>query len=212
MRFATLCFGIFALFTPAMSMADATGGNAAAGKAAYASCQVCHGLNAEGNQALNAPALARQSDWYLQRQLMNFRKGIRGSHPQDTYGAQMQPMAVSLASDQAVIDVVAYIKTLKKIPTPITLKGDNKNGKDYYNMVCGACHGPAAEGNVLLNSPRLAGIDDWYLVRQFMNFKQGIRGRHADDKYGKQMAAMTKALPGEKEVRDVVSYIRSLEN
>jgi hypothetical protein len=30
----------------------------------------------------------------------------------DTTGAQMRPMAMTLANDQAVADVVAYIKTL----------------------------------------------------------------------------------------------------
>ena len=43
------------------------------------------------------------SDWYIERQLQNFRKGIRGSHPQDFNGAQMASMARVVADDQAIV-------------------------------------------------------------------------------------------------------------
>jgi cytochrome c oxidase subunit 2 len=52
------------------------------------------------------------SDWYLKRQLQNFRQGLRGAHPQDFNGAQMALMARSLADEQAVNDVVAHIDAL----------------------------------------------------------------------------------------------------
>jgi cytochrome c553 len=59
------------------------------------------------------PRLAGQSDWYLVRQLQNYRKGLRGYDPRDIFGNQMKPMAMTLASDQAINDVVAYINTLQ---------------------------------------------------------------------------------------------------
>ena len=52
------------------------------------------------------------TDWYLVRQLQNFRDGIRGSHPEDAYGDQMRMMADIFANDQAINDVVAYLNTL----------------------------------------------------------------------------------------------------
>ena len=55
------------------------------GKTLYNICTACHGPNAEGNSALNAPANAGQDPWYLTRQLKNFRAGIRGAHPDDTF-------------------------------------------------------------------------------------------------------------------------------
>lgn len=82
------------------------------GKAAYAICLACHGERAQGQQALNAPALAHQADWYLVSQIKKFRAGLRGTHPGDATGAQMRPMAMALADDQAVVDVVAYIRSL----------------------------------------------------------------------------------------------------
>ncbi|MFN0002879.1 MAG: c-type cytochrome [Pseudohongiellaceae bacterium] len=89
-------------------------GDAVKGKAYFATCGACHGAAAEGMEALNAPKLAGQESWYIVRQLQNFKKGIRGANPLDTYGLQMAPMSQLLADDQAMEDVAAFIKTLAK--------------------------------------------------------------------------------------------------
>jgi cytochrome c oxidase subunit 2 len=52
------------------------------------------------------------TDWYLARQLQNFKDGIRGAHPTDYYGYQMGLMANVLQDEQAIKDLVAYINTL----------------------------------------------------------------------------------------------------
>jgi len=90
------------------------GGNAARGAQLFATCIACHGPDAAGNQALNAPPLTHLSDWYMIKQLQKFRAGIRGTDPKDTYGLLMRPMALTLSDDQAVKDVVAHILTLSK--------------------------------------------------------------------------------------------------
>lgn len=89
-------------------------GDAARGQQLYAVCSTCHGQNAEGSQEMNAPALAGREEWYLARQIENFRSGARGTDPKDTFGLQMAPMAKVLADKQAVDDVVAYLSSLKK--------------------------------------------------------------------------------------------------
>jgi cytochrome c oxidase subunit 2 len=89
-----------------------TNGDAAAGQPLYGTCATCHGAEAQGNEALGAPALAGQNDWYLFAQLKNFKAGYRGTHADDTYGAQMVPMAAALADDTAILNVVSYINTL----------------------------------------------------------------------------------------------------
>ena len=87
-------------------------GNPIKGKALYTTCIACHGNNGKGNKLLNSPSLANQYPWYLYRQLKGFQAGYRGTNPKDTYGAQMRPMSMTLTSDEAVHDVVAYILTL----------------------------------------------------------------------------------------------------
>lgn len=79
----------------------------------YANCAVCHGADGEGIWAMNAPALAGQSDWYLVTQLKNFREEIRGAHRMDLYGDQMMMLADVLSTDEDINDVVAYLNTLR---------------------------------------------------------------------------------------------------
>jgi cytochrome c oxidase subunit 2 len=76
-------------------------------------CGACHGASGEGIRAMNAPRLRGMSDWYLATQLKNFRQGIRGTHPQDLYGPQMALMSATLADQQAVNDLVAYVNSLR---------------------------------------------------------------------------------------------------
>lgn len=184
--------------------------DATAGKTLYANCQACHGTRGEGNISMNAPSLTQLDAIYLKRQLQNFKAGIRGGDPRDSRGSQMRAMAATLADETAIDNVVAYIESLPNTRTAATVKANVNNGRDYYSMVCGSCHGPKAEGNSALNAPALAGVDDWYLVQQFELFRAGIRGSHADDKYGAQMKMMARALPTEQIVRDVVTYINTL--
>ena len=87
-------------------------GDPVRGKKLYETCSACHGETAKGIWATNAPRLSNMSDWYMARQLQHFRDGIRGVHPQDFHGAQMRSMARTLADDQAVADVLDYIRTL----------------------------------------------------------------------------------------------------
>ena len=83
------------------------------GEAFYKVCAACHGEDGAGNSDTQAPRLAGQHPWYLERQLRNFRAGIRGADTADVNGFMMRPMANGLPDDQAVIDVVAYIGTLR---------------------------------------------------------------------------------------------------
>ena len=81
------------------------------GKSLYTTCAACHGAAGQGIWSTNAPRLAHRDDWYLARQLQDFQQGIRGTHPQDFYGAQMVLMAKILPDDRAINDLLAYLHT-----------------------------------------------------------------------------------------------------
>lgn len=83
------------------------------GKTLYAVCSTCHGTEGQGMQEMNGPALAGREEWYLKRQLQNFKSGARGSDSRDIYGLQMAPMAQLLQDDEAIADVVAYLNSLE---------------------------------------------------------------------------------------------------
>ena len=185
-------------------------GDAAAGKPLYAVCAACHGLQAEGNPALHAPKLSGQGDWYLHRQLKNYKQGARGTHDKDVFGKMMAPMAATLANDTAIDNVSAYIMTLPDNPAPATVTGNANKGQNLYVTTCGTCHGPNGRGVQQMNAPGLKGMSDWYLVTQLKNFKQGIRGAHPKDMYGPQMALMAATMNDDQAINDLVAYINTL--
>lgn len=177
----------------------------------YQACIACHGANGEGNPAMNAPRLAGQDTAYLQRQLNNFKSGMRGADPADAIGQQMRAMVNTLANEQAIAAVADYAAQLKSpILTETSVENaDLRNGEVQYNSACGACHGGKAQGNAALNSPMLAGLDRAYLIRQFDNFKNGLRGAHPEDRLGRQMAMMATTLSKPDDVRDVMAFIQA---
>jgi len=77
-----------------------------------AKCGACHGGQAQGNEAFKAPRLSGQSTEYLQRQMQNFVKGIRGSHSEDKLGRQMAMMAKTVT--EAELKDIIYFISLQK--------------------------------------------------------------------------------------------------
>ena len=64
-------------------------------------------------QATNGAPLVGLSDWYLYRSLRKYQTGVRGSDPRDTDGAVMRGMAMVVADEQAMKDVIAHIMTFQ---------------------------------------------------------------------------------------------------
>jgi len=187
----------------------ASAADVAAGKSAYAVCAACHGQNGEGNLAMNAPKIAGQEGWYIKRQLDAYKSGMRGTGSGDVYGMQMRPMAMAVADDTAVENLIAYVGTMPVAKPEATISGDAAAGKGAY-AVCAACHGQNAEGNEQLGGPRLAGLNDWYLARQIQNYNSGSRGYDSKDIFGSQMKPMAATLNSDAAINNVVAYINSL--
>lgn len=98
---------------PPASPASANKGDASRGEDYYVNiCSACHGGKAQGNDALGAPALTGLNDWYLRSSYQSYLDGVRGSHPDDFYGAQMSRLAPALADTDDIDDVIAFIATL----------------------------------------------------------------------------------------------------
>jgi cytochrome c oxidase subunit 2 len=87
--------------------------------------------------------------------------------------------------------------------------GDPAAGQAQY-AVCAACHGMEGEGNQLLNAPKLAGQEPWYLKTQLTYYKEGVRGTHQDDIYGQQMAPLAATLATPASLNNVIAYIGTL--
>ena len=70
---------------------DAPAADLPRGDVLYALCTQCHASNGAGNSEVLAPAIAGMPAWYIERQLVNFKSGIRGLHAEDDDPALLQP-------------------------------------------------------------------------------------------------------------------------
>ena len=207
---ALLALGLLSILVGCEKTPQSDTAAMAAASGAYRTCAACHGATGMGNTALQAPALVNLDEDYLLRQVENFRDGIRGRHPEDRWGQQMSDQASLLKDEAAVAAVVAQIGTFEDLAPAATFEADLVRGKGLYEATCGACHGPGGEGIPALSAPSLRGIDDWYLVRQYQNFRDGIRGTHEDDEPGQQMQRMGQVLKSEQDIQSVSAWLLSL--
>ena len=175
----------------------------------YKQCLPCHGADAGGNANLKAPSIAGLPAWYIERQLLDYQKGIRGKHPDDIPGMRMRAMSKTVQS-QRVKPVAEYIAAMPAVALNTTVKGNVDVGQQLF-AVCSACHGEKAEGNEALNAPPLKIMNDWYQVTQLNNYKTGARGYHPEDIHGATMKGMASTLVDDQAVLDVVSYINTLK-
>jgi cytochrome c oxidase subunit II len=173
-------------------------------------CTVCHGAQMKGNRVIEAPRLSGMDAGYIERQLHGFKKGWRGTHENDTAGMEMRPMAAILR-EREIAAAARYVNSVNSELPPATVEGNAARGEDLY-ATCAACHGANAEGVKELGAPALAGLNDWYLVTQLVNFRDGTRGSHPGDTYGAQMRAAATVLTDDAAVQDVVSYITTLQS
>ena len=185
-----------------------------------AGCESCHGTDGRGNPRIDAPVLAGLSAAYLARQLDGFRRGYRGSHPEDIEGREMRPMVEELAG----ADLAAVVAWLASLSAPEPAEGaraagdaaggveapggDPARGRILY-AACAVCHGRSGEGDDALAAPRLAGQASWYTVRQLRKFIDGVRGSHPDDTSGASMRASVADL-APLDAADIVAWIETL--
>ncbi len=172
-----------------------------------ADCVLCHGTDGRGNEAVAAPRIAGMEPWYLERQLVAFRRGWRGTHAADDQGREMRPMAVMLDAEH-VGSVAAWFAAREAPPPQPTLTGNVDRGRQHYSL-CAQCHGVRGEGKQSLGAPALAGQNDWYLARQLHLYRSQYRGQVREDSYGMQMLAMVGTLVDDQAVLDVVAFINT---
>ena len=176
----------------------------------YVFCTVCHGVQLKGNPLIEAPRISRMETWYVERQLHAFKKGWRGRHERDLNGMEMRPMAEAL-SDEDIDAVAAYVHSVDSERPAKTVQGNAGNGRAFYAS-CAVCHGADGEGIKALGAPSLTGVNDWYLVTQVKNFRDGTRGGSPGDTYGAQMRAAAQILTDDQAIFDVVSYVSTLSS
>lgn len=196
----------------------------------FAVCGLCHGDKGQGNIRRDGPALAGLEPWYLKLQMHNFKDGIRGTQTGDVPGHVMYLARGMLRDDKTIESLAEYISQLEPgVPLAANAVGerpyvwespyarldasiepDAAAGEKTYATVCVACHGADGQGDEALGAANLTFLHEPYMIRQLKYFRDGIRGSHARDIRGQQMAAMAKTLTDEQAIADVAAYIAGL--
>ena len=166
----------FAAVGPTHTLAE---GDAAAGKAASATCSACHG--ADGKAILpEYPNLAGQHASYIAKQLTDYRDGNRQN-------ALMSPMAAAL-TDQAILDLAAYYASMPEI-SGVASEDNLELGQNLFRggvtsagiASCTGCHGPAGAGNPAAAYPSLVGQNKAYMIAQLKMFRSGERNNDPNE-------------------------------
>lgn len=209
MNFCGRILVLVCLLFSVQAYSEPNSANSGRGKALFNLCISCHGLNGQGNPEIGAPSIAGLPQWYIETELRNFMSGARGLHPSDDAGNRMRPMARTI-TPQDIPLVAAYVSALQPYKPVATVGGNAEKGKTYF-AVCISCHGQKGEGNPAVHAPPLKNSNDWYLVRQLVNFKSQIRAYDGTkDAMGMTMRGMASTLPNEEAMKDVITYAQSL--
>ena len=191
-------------------VAEVLKGNAQRGQALSATCIGCHGTDLNGDDGRKSPALAAQNDWYIITQMQKYKHGVRGADVSDVNAMAMKDISDKLNSQQ-MADIAAYIKSnFKGKKHKISLGGDPVKGKQLY-VACVACHGTEGQGNPQIKSPKLTGLQDWYIFESLKKFKSKERGNGEGDMQGKLMQTSVMMLQDEQAMKDVAAYLSTLE-
>ena len=175
-------------------------------------CAACHGATGEGGIGvpLALPSFqASISDDYVRQTIRLGRAG------------RIMPAFVQLPPDE-IDAIVRYVRSWNKHPAVIyssaPVAGNPVHGKQLFGNYCAACHGANAEGGkgtgVTFSRPRdlpimapalhnpgfLASASDAMIKATLMNGREGT-----------PMVSFLKRGLKEKDINDLVSYLRSLE-
>ena len=177
-------------------------------------CAQCHGLNAEGNDLLNAPTLASQSSLYISEQLHKFKKGIRGGDAKvDAVASLMSQQAKTLQESE----IKLLAQYLSKLDAPkrggVENESAQRGEKIYQKQAnCISCHGDYGQGNDSMKAPKLNILPAAYIELELKKFAKKQRGLSADkDPHGYLMVKTLKDYAlSEKDFKDLATFISTL--
>jgi cytochrome c oxidase cbb3-type subunit 3 len=204
-----IVFGIFSLLFSKDFLNNKDDKAIAAGEKVFSrQCATCHSETGKGGGLKAGTALNNQHFLTIvsDKDLSNYINYGRT-------GTQM-PAFKSIISKKDLKNLLAYIRSWQtgtiKLSAPKVIKGNVKSGKSLYQIYCKTCHGKNAVGMDKMG-PSLSNPE--YL--KYTTDEQ----IWITTAYGRENTVMGPSLKGldgvkqlkEKEITDIVSYIRSLE-
>ena len=172
-------------------------------------CSQCHAFNGVSDASGAFPRLARQSAYYLAKQLRDFASGVRTS-------ALMTPIAKALSlTPDSIADVAAYYASqnapflpLKPGDPALIARGQQLakiGGEKQQIQACDNCHGPEGAGEPPA-IPYLAGQYAHYIQFTLQMWRQGFRKSSADS-----MEVVAKQL-SDQDIAAVAAYYQQVRS
>lgn len=148
-------------------------------------CTTCHGEHGEGEPGSRFfPRLAGKPAVYLERQLLDFQRGLRNYAPMEYTVRGLDPAYLRKIADYFAAQQVPYAKSaVPALPAAalqrgaqLATKGDATRGIP----ACQSCHGKALTG-VVSGVPGLVGLPYDYLSAQLGAWRTHTRASTAPD-------------------------------
>jgi cytochrome c553 len=181
-------------------------GNPISGQQKSAACVACHGIDGNTTTA-TWPKIAGMSEGYLLKQLLEYKKGEKGSR----FDPTMYSIVATL-SEQDLADLAAFyatqVATIGQVPANYVQQGQAVyRGGNLASGVpaCAACHSPSGDGNYLALFPRLGGQNGAYVRDQLLKFKTKQRSNDPNSMMRDIAARMS-----DEEMEAVAQYVQGL--
>ncbi|QOP46505.1 c-type cytochrome [Sulfurimonas paralvinellae] len=156
-------------------------------------CVNCHGLNADGNNEVDAADLNRRISEKSVKYVVNHgsnNKLLGTEMPMPDRNGLFNAATGALITDKEIDDVAKYVAG--------GLKDANSAGAKVFANVCSSCHGPDGKGMEYV-APDIADWNQKLIVNVLDNGKVGAIGK---------MPAMDRLNPKQKEA--IAAYVMSL--
>lgn len=174
-------------------------------------CASCHNQNGISKMSIY-PNLAKQHSGYLEKQLLDYKKGQEGR-----YNPIMYALTNQLSTEDIKSLSMYYSTQSANRNQTIRAEGDEEKieqGKELYEYgsserkitACSACHGQSGEGIATARIPKLNNQNGDYIKSQLYSFREGKRNNDMN----KMMRIISKKLSDE-DVENLSKYLSSIK-
>lgn len=176
-------------------------------------CSVCHGLDGTGNGPLASkletkPADLTNNDRLEKKSDHELFKIIEGTVPHGQVSNDMPQWGLAMPQAQ-IRSLLTYVRYLHRSKHPVS--GNPEMGKQVYDNNCTICHGADGKGKGTITKiydMEPADHTDASSMNHISNKK--IRSIISDGTKGATLMPGWKDILSDKEIEDVISYIRLL--
>jgi len=178
-------------------------------------CFICHGLDGTGGGPLASKLRTKPADLTDNNRLekksdRELFKIIEGKAPHGQVSDDMPRWGLTISQAQ-IRSLVAYVRYLHSSKHPVS--GDPQLGRKVYDTNCAICHGPGGKGKGILTEVYDMDPADHTNASDMNRMtNKKIYSIISNGTTGEKLMPGWKDILSDKEIKDVISYIRLLSS